>query len=342
MVRALARASSAPGIRRQEVTRMTVRSALERQDGRVVSVGECMVELARGADGRFDLAFGGDTFNTAVYLARAGIPVAYATALGDDPYSGGIASLAREEQVAGDLVQVLPGRMPGLYLIETSNGERSFWYWRDRAAARDLFEADHAAAAMRGIESAAVVYFSGVTLSIYSDAGRDRLAQALSTARDRGAIIVMDSNYRARGWQGDKERARRVFERFWRLSQIAMPTFEDEQTLWGDSSPEATLSRFAAMGVAETVIKLGADGAAIQTGSACEHIATPHRAKPVDTTGAGDAFDAAYLAARLRGLEPHEAALIGHDLAAIVVQHRGAIVPRSATEAVLNRPPFTA
>jgi 2-dehydro-3-deoxygluconokinase len=109
-------------------------------DGRVVTVGECMVELARGSDGRFGLAYGGDTFNTAAYLARAGVPVSYATAVGDDPYSAGILELARQEGVGTDLVVILKGRMPGLYLIETNSGERTFWYWRDRAAARDLFE----------------------------------------------------------------------------------------------------------------------------------------------------------------------------------------------------------
>ena len=97
--------------------------SLQLRGGRVVSVGECMVELARGPDGRFGLAYGGDTFNAAVYLARAGMPVAYATAVGDDPYSAGILALAAEEGIDRDLMQVLPGRMPGLYLIETSGGE---------------------------------------------------------------------------------------------------------------------------------------------------------------------------------------------------------------------------
>ena len=94
---------------------------------RVVAVGEVMVELARGDDGRFALAFGGDTFNTAVYLARAGVEVAYATALGDDDYSDRILDLAAAEGVDRDLVVRVPGRMPGLYLIETdTRGERRF------------------------------------------------------------------------------------------------------------------------------------------------------------------------------------------------------------------------
>ena len=70
----------------------------------VISVGEVMIELTRGPDGRYGLAFGGDTFNTAVYLARAGIEVAYATALGDDRYSDALLALASAEGVHTDLI----------------------------------------------------------------------------------------------------------------------------------------------------------------------------------------------------------------------------------------------
>ena len=108
---------------------------------RVICVGEVMVELSRGNDGRYGMGFGGDTFNTAVYLARAGIPAAYATAMGDDPYSDGLMALATAEGVNGDLIRRMRGRMPGLYLIETdAKGERKFYYWRETSPARDLFE----------------------------------------------------------------------------------------------------------------------------------------------------------------------------------------------------------
>src|SRR5947209_8296139 len=108
---------------------------------RVVAIGEVMVELARANDGRYSLAFGGDTFNTAVYLARSGVPVAYATALGDDSYSDGVLAMATAEGVASDLVIRVAGRMPGLYVIETdSAGERRFYYWREMSPARELFE----------------------------------------------------------------------------------------------------------------------------------------------------------------------------------------------------------
>lgn len=294
-----------------------------------------MVELARGSDGRFDLAYGGDTFNTAVYLARAGLDVAYATALGDDPFSAGILEMAAREHIATDLIARLAGRMPGLYLIETTGGERTFWYWRERAPARELLECAEADRIAEAVASAALVYFSGVTLSLYSDRGLDRFDCALRAAKKRGGLIAMDSNFRARGWP-DRERARRTFARFWRLADIAMPTFDDEKALWGDGTPAASTARLRALGVPEIVVKIGLEGAFLAGGGGEEHVPCPAAVEPLDTTAAGDSFNAGYLAARRGGAPPREAALRGHRLAGVVIQHRGAVVPAAATSAVLG------
>jgi 2-dehydro-3-deoxygluconokinase len=309
-----------------------------RESGRTISIGECMVELARGTDGRFGLAYGGDTFNTAAYLARAGVDVAYATAVGDDPYSAGIVAAARAEHMATDLISVLPGRMPGLYLIETNlQGERSFWYWRDRAAARDLFEGTQAGSALAAIAAARLVYFSGVTLSLYGSRGLDALAEALAAAKSRGGTVAMDSNYRPRGWGGELARARSTFARFWALADIALPTFDDEQMLWGDAAPADTADRLAKLGTREIVVKCGADGALIRAMGRDERVPCPDAIQAVDTTAAGDSFNAGYLARRLAGAPPRDAAVLAHRLAGVVIQHRGAIVPQSATEPVLRR-----
>lgn len=309
---------------------------------RVISIGECMVEMSRGGDGRFSLAYGGDTFNTAVYIARAGMAVAYATVLGDDPYSTGIRSLAHLEGVATDLIATAKGRMPGLYVIETDTaGERTFWYWRDRAPARELFDlpaGDDVAAAML---QAGAVYFSGVTLSLYSQTGLAAFDAALRAARASGVKIIMDSNYRPRGWGGDTARARAVFERFWRLADIALPTFDDEQALWGDASPDETISRLAALGIPEIVVKNGPKGARVLHHATLTEAPCPATLTPVDTTAAGDSFNGGYLAARLADAAPLQAAEIGHRLAAAVIQHRGAIVPRAATDAALGAPAVT-
>ena len=310
------------------------------KSGRAISIGECMVELARGDDQRFGLGYGGDTFNTAVYLARAGVAVAYATAVGDDPYSAGIVATAEREMVGTDLIATVPGRLPGLYLIETTaDGERTFWYWRDRAPARELFELADADRIADELRQASLVYFSGITLSLYSERGLDRFAAALQAARQAGALIAMDSNYRPHGWGQDAERARSVFERFWRLADIAMPTLEDEQRLWGDADEQTTASRLRRLGAREVVVKLGARGAFVAGEGFGQLVPAEKGLQVVDTTAAGDSFNAGYLAARSTGASPVDAARQGNRLASVVIQHRGAIVPEDATAAVLGGKP---
>ena len=232
------------------------------QKSRVICVGEVMVELARGADGRYGLSFGGDTFNTAVYLARAGIPAAYASAMGDDPYSGALLSLASAESVELELIVRVPGRMPGLYVIETDEkGERKFFYWRETSPARDLFELPDWARIAEALLSARLVYFSGVTLSLYSNTGLGRFLAALELARKQGVTVAFDGNFRPRGWKGDVARTRTVFTEALKRVDIALPTFDDEAALWGDANPEATVARLQAFGIGEIVVKNGSSTA---------------------------------------------------------------------------------
>jgi len=299
---------------------------------RVICVGEVMVELSRGNDGRYGMGFGGDTFNTAVYLARAGIPAAYATAMGDDPYSDGLMALATAEGVNGDLIRRMRGRMPGLYLIETdAKGERKFYYWRETSPARDLFELPDWAAVAEALLSARLVYFSGVTLSLYSNTGIGRFLAALELARRQGVKVAFDGNFRPRGWKGDVARARTVFAEALKRVDIALPTFEDEATLWGDANPEATVERLQAFGIGEIVVKNGSSTALVADKNGREHVPVPEVVEPIDTTAAGDSFNAAYLAARLNGENPLAAASAAHGLAAQVIRHRGAIMPRAVS-----------
>ncbi|MDQ0348581.1 sugar kinase [Ancylobacter vacuolatus] len=298
---------------------------------RVISIGEVMVELARGADGRFGQSVGGDTFNTAVYLARAGVETAYATALGDDPYSDAIRASAQGEGLDTRLMARVPGRTAGLYLIDTDpQGERSFTYWRDTAPARELFELPGWEVVCEALIEANLIYLSGITLSLYSNAGLGRLLATLEFARERGTRIVFDGNFRPRNWRGDVARARAVYAEALKRTSIALPTFEDEATLWGDGSPTTTAERLATFGVQEIVVKNGAEGALVVSGGTAQLVPIPQPVEPVDTTAAGDSFNAAYLAARLAGELPTAAAEAGHHLAGRVIRHRGALLPRHA------------
>jgi 2-dehydro-3-deoxygluconokinase len=296
---------------------------------RVVSIGEVMIELARGGDGRFAIGCGGDTFNTAVYLARAGADVAFATALGDDSYSDGLLALAAAENVGRDLILRAPGRMPGLYLVENDpNGARRLRHWCDAAPARELFELNEWSRIAEGLLAARLIYFSGITLSLYSNLGLGRFLAVLEMARKGGAKVAFDGNFRPRGWKGDVGRARAVFIEALKRVDIALPAFDDEAILWGDPSPESTVDRMQAFGISEVVVKNGPNTALIAAGGTREHVPVPEVVEPVDAMAAGDGFNAGYLAARLAGKAPLEAVLAAHRLAAQVIRHPGAIMPR--------------
>jgi 2-dehydro-3-deoxygluconokinase len=303
---------------------------MSEQKSGAICVGEAIIELARGADGRFGLACGGDTFNTAVYLARAGVNVAFATALGDDPYSDSVLALAAAEGIAGNLVLRASGRLPGLCMIESGpSGERRFHHWREAAPARELFELPEWNRIAESLLHTRLIYFSGITLSLYSNIGLGRFLAVLEVARQQGVKVAFDGNFRPRGWKGDLTRTRTVFMEALKRVDIALPTFDDEAVLWGDPSPEATVTRLQAFGIGEIVVKNGPNSALVATSGRQEFVPVPEVVVPVDATAAGDSFNAGYLAALLAGQEPVSAAGAAHRLAGEVIRHRGALMPRS-------------
>jgi 2-dehydro-3-deoxygluconokinase len=303
------------------------RSVMNEQSARVVVVGEAMIELVRGADGRFGLGCAGDAFNVAIYLARAGMDTAFATALGEDPYSDMVLALAAAEGVASDLVLRVRGRLPGIAVVDLAGVRHE---WSGEAPARELFELADWGRLAEGLGKAKLVYFSGITLSLYSNAGLGRFLAIIETIRQQGVKIAFDGNFRPRGWRGNLPRTRTVFMEALKRVDMALPTYDDEAVLWGDPSPEATVERLQAFGVAEIVVKNGPNSALLAVGEKRDFVPVPEVVTPVDATAAGDGFNAAYIAARLSGMAPAEAVAAAHRLAGQVIRHRGALMPRLA------------
>lgn len=298
--------------------------------GGMAAIGECMIELSPRAAGLFSLGFGGDTLNTAVYLARLGVGIDYLTALGDDPFSERMLEAWRAEGVGTRLVPRLAGRLPGLYVIEIdSAGERRFSHWRDRAPARELFalpQTPGIVAAMNGYD---VIYLSGISLSLYGEAGRAVLFQGLDAARAAGARIVFDGNYRARNWAAPGE-ARAAMRDMLQRTDVALTSFDDEQAVHGDADVDATIRRLRDLGIGEIVVKRGAEGCMVVDADGVHSLPATPQGSIVDTTAAGDSFNAAYLAARQAGQSELQAAAAGHRLAGAVICHPGAIIPRES------------
>ena len=295
---------------------------------KIACIGECMIELRQAPGGLFSRGFGGDTLNTAVYLARLGLQVDYITALGDDPLSEEMISAWQAEGVNTARVARVPGKLPGLYMIETdAGGERRFFHWRDSAAARRLMDLPQTSAILNSLAAYHAVYFSAITLSIYSEEGRVRLFGALQRAHQERTRIAFDTNFRARGWP-DLDAARAAYASAFAAADIVLASTEDLLPLWPGESNERLMARIPSK---EVVLKLAEQKSIVRFEGAVHEVTADPVTKPVvDTTAAGDSFAAAYVAARLTGADPVAAARAGHHLAGVVVCYPGAIIPREA------------
>ncbi|MGC3963456.1 MAG: sugar kinase [Rhodocyclaceae bacterium] len=302
---------------------------------RIALFGECMIEMRGQMFGTMQQNFGGDTLNTAVYLARlgadAGIEVSYATQLGTDAYSDAMVAAWQLEGIDVSMVARDEGKMPGLYTIQVDDaGERTFYYWRDMSAAKDYFHEGQASALEDRIESLDAFYYSGISLAVLPPEGRERLFSFVDRLRARGGKVFFDNNFRKRLWMADAD-APKWYDRAFATSDMVMITLEDNQAIYDIADEESALAHCYSLPPDEVVIKRGVDPTIVRI-RGMEPIIVPTFKVPkvVDTTGAGDSFAGGYLAARLQGQPPETAARSGNKIASIVVQHPGAIIPREA------------
>ena len=249
------------------------------------------------------------------------------TRLGQDSLSDAFAAEMAADGMALDGVQRDPSRHMGLYLIELTGVERSFHYWRDTSAARRL--ADDPEVLARALTGVGLVHLSGITLAILSPAAREALFAALAGVRAAGGVVSFDPNIRPRLWASADD-LRRTITRMLALTDIALPSLDDEAAHFGDRDAGHTIRRMAGQGVADVVVKDGAGPVTLGLGGTVTVWPTPGVAKIRDTTGAGDAFNAGYLAARVMGHAPQAAVAAGQSLAAVVLGQFGARAERSA------------
>lgn len=293
---------------------------------RFLAIGECMAEMAPSdSPGDYRLGFAGDTFNTAWYLARCApqASVSYLTVVGTDAISQNLTSFMATSGISTDAVATSADKTIGLYLITLDNGERSFSYWRGQSAARTL--ADDPDRLARAMAAADVIYFSGITLAILPPEGRAALLTALRTARRNGKAIAFDPNLRPRLW-GSMDEMKDAVMHGAGVSDIALPSYEDEASWFNDETPLATAQRYAEAGCTTIVVKNGADPVVYMEGAQSGEVPVRAVAQLVDTTAAGDSFNAGLFAGHAAGASLQEGITYACALSRQVVQAKGALV----------------
>jgi 2-dehydro-3-deoxygluconokinase len=305
------------------------------------AIGECMLEISNtqtidtnSNTMRASIGFGGDTLNTLIYASRLGVECFYYSALGFDPYSDWLLNTWQSEKINTRFVQRIENKLPGIYAIQLDpEGERQFLYWRNESAAREYLKHIDEDVLLGQLAHLDIVYLSGITLGVFDDPQRERLLSIIRRLKLSGKIIAFDGNYRPRNWESAGQ-AQSWITRLLRYVDWYLPTLDDEKMLFDVGSIQDVIELHQSHSISDLVIKDGSNGCWIVKDNKAVHVPIPQSVDSIDTTAAGDSFNAGYLAARLHGMVASEAAIVGHKTAAQVIQYHGAIVPIADFKAV--------
>lgn len=292
----------------------------------ILSIGEAMVELSQANGDLWSLGIAGDTLNTAWYLRRClgpGWRVGYFSRVGTGEFSRRMVDFVKSEGLEA-YISTDPDREIGLYAISLKDGERSFSYWRDNSAAKRL--ADDPAALAAALGECSLAYFSGITLAILPATGRTQLLDAIAQSKREGKRVVFDPNLRPRLWS-DPDTMRHWIAAAAGLADIVLPSFDDEATHFGDADPAATCVRYLSCGAGTVIVKNGGGDVHFAGPDGRGVVDDLGRETPIDSTAAGDSFNAGYLAAILAGQTNAQAIRAAHALSRRVVMQKGALVP---------------
>ncbi|MDP2085095.1 MAG: sugar kinase [Gemmobacter sp.] len=305
--------------------------------GSFLALGECMVEIAPAEGGLCRQGFAGDTFNAAWYARRA-LPgawtVDYATQVGRDAVSDAMLAFMAGEGIGTGSILRREDRTVGLYLISLKDGERSFSYWRGQSAARML--AEDPAWLAQVLAGRRVIHFSGITLAILPPEGRTALCGALARARAGGAMVSFDTNLRPRLWES-AEAMKAGLMLGASVADVVLPSFDEETGLFGDATPAATAARYGAQGAKVVAVKNGGDPLTLWTPDGMATREAVRVGQVVDTTAAGDSFAGTLLAGLAVGRPLADAAGAAMQVAARVIQARGALVPGAVDQTLADQ-----
>jgi len=298
----------------------------------IIVMGECMVEFGLGTeDNLYKKNFAGDVYNTGIYIKRCVkefANVKFLTAIGNDPLSFEMISMMEQESLDTSLVYQSATEKMGLYLINVDNdGERSFTYWRDTSAAKQVIKyiSDDGG---RRLEQTDVFFFSGISIAILSENDRQKLWTLIKKLKETGTKIVFDPNYRPTLWTSINE-TRIAYAMAFELADVALPGVDDHKIIYNAKNAEDVAGFLEQYSINEIIIKNGSQGMLLSIDGIRHYVEVEPIKNVVDTTSAGDAFNGSYLSARLLGNTPEKAAMFAAKVSGCVIQHKGAIVDKA-------------
>lgn len=297
----------------------------------VACAGEILVDLIPTEVGAYregmllEVHFGGAPANVAIGLARLGVPTAFMGAVGDDAFGWMLLEYLRSEGVLTGWISVKRARTSLAFVLAKPGGERDFFFYRPPWTLTADALLDDSDIDWASVKTLRVLHVSGVSLS--QPPLRDTVFKLMRVVRDSGGHVSFDPNFRSDIWSGDIERARGEFRRAISCSTLVTLGYDELEPLLGTLNHREAAQRLLSQepGLKYVAVRLGARGAYVTTRGGEEVLVSAFKVPVVDTTGAGDAWTAGFIAFRLvEGCDLRESVLLANAVAAIKCTRRGA------------------
>ena len=292
---------------------------------KICAIGECMMELTNAKMELYSQSIAGDTLNFASYLDKKIFDTSYFTAVGTSDISKRVISFLKKQKIKTNLVSLINSYEIGLYLIENSKaGEKIFYYWRDNSAAKFFFNNQKIKKCQNQLKKFQYVYFSGITLSLFDDNNFHKFLSLIEFLKKKKIKIIFDFNIRIKRWS--KKKLFFYFSKTLPFVDILFSSGEDLNFLKGNTSLKTFKNLIQKYNIEHGIFRNNARLNYSFYKDESYFIKNKIKNKVVDTSGAGDGYNAAYISKFIKFNDPQKALYAASQIGAKIVMKKGAIV----------------
>ena len=293
---------------------------------KICAIGESMIEITNIQGSKFVQSFAGDTLNFLSYLNKKNISADYLTAVGGSKINKDFFYLLKSRSISNKFIHVDNKNETGLYLIKNDNkGEKSFYYWRDNSAAKIHLNKLNYNKISVALKKYDYLYFSGITLSVISNKKQNELLYAIKKIKNHNVKIIFDLNVRVKRWLSKKTLTNSM-NLFLPYIDILFCSGEDIKNWKNNQSLEFFKKFVKFYNIKHAIFRQNASKNYVFLNNSLYQIMNKTKKKIIDSSGAGDGYNAAYISEYLISNDVYRSLKSAHFLGSKIVMKKGAIV----------------
>ena len=292
---------------------------------KICAIGECMMELTNAKHALYSQSIAGDTLNFTSYLDKKIFNTSYFTAVGTSDVSKRVISFLQKQKIKTNLVSRISSHEIGLYLIENSKvGEKIFYYWRDNSAAKFFFNNQNIKQYQNQLKKFQYVYFSGITLSLFDNNNFHKFLSLIEFLKKKQIKIIFDFNIRIKRWS--KKKLFSYFSKILPFVDILFASGEDLNFFKSDASLKTFKNLIQKYNIEHGIYRNNARLNYSFYKDKRYFIKNKIKNKVIDTSGAGDGYNAVYISKFIKFNDPQKALHAASEIGAKIIMKKGAIV----------------